>query len=116
MRFKKQFEEFTPDFEVNEADYIVDDSGYESLPDLLARCIRDARPLPEHSVGLVEDVEIGDKFVYDDASDAALFPEDYIDNPQPVQAEDRLSNNISEQAEQVSPAKVEIKKDDSLAN
>lgn len=106
MKYKRQYDLFEADFEVNNGDYIVDTSNYESLEDLLARCVRDMRPVPDHTPGLVEDYEVTDDFILSDKSDKVLFPEDYqIENIQPVdQTVNDCQNNFSEQNEPPSVA------------
>lgn len=94
MIYRKQYDFIVPDFEEVAGDYLVDDTGYESISDLLARCIRDGRPLPDRTPGLVEDFEVGDNFEINEDIDRVLFEEDY---PQAEQPEDRLVTNISEQ-------------------
>lgn len=95
MKYRKQYDDLEPDYEFNEGDYLVDDTGYESIPDLLARCIRDRVPVPTQTPGLVEDYEVDGDLEYTDDLDKALYPEDYIDE-QPVSDANVNQLNISE--------------------
>lgn len=97
MKYKKQYDILEPDFEVNESDYLVDETGYESIEDLLARCMRDRVPLPTQTPGLVEDLEADNDLVYDDRIDQALYPEDY-EQMEPVKDTSDLQTNINEQS------------------
>lgn len=106
MKFKKQYDVLESDTEEFFGDYLVDDSGYESLESLLERCIRDGRALPEHSSGLVDDFEADSDLELSDRVDQVLFPEDYAQVEQPGHGS---LNNINEQpeAEKRSEAKQE---------
>lgn len=101
-RFLKQFDEIPLDFEQNGGDYLVDDRGYESIPDLLARCMRSEMELPTSTPGLVEDIEVGESFNYEKDGDRAFFPEDVQqqESEPAVKPSSDLADNINESEQQ----------------
>lgn len=102
VRFLKQFDEIPLDYEQNGGDYIVDDSGYESIPELLARCMRGEMSLPDSTAGLVEDIEVGENFDYEKNGDRAFFPEDVLQQESEPAAKPSsdLADNINESEQQ----------------
>ena len=102
VRFFKQYDEIPLDYEQNGGDYIVDDTGYESIPDLLQRCMRGEMSLPDSTVGLVEDVEVGEGFNYEKDGDRAFFPEDVQqqESETAVKPSSDLADNINESEQQ----------------
>ena len=101
-RFKRQYDEIPLDFEQNGGDYLVDDRGYESIPELLARCMRGEMQLPEYTAGLVEDIEVGENFNYEKDGDRAFFPEDVQqqESEPAVKPESDLADNINKDEQQ----------------
>ena len=102
VKFLKQYDEIPLDYEQNGGDYIVDDSGYESISELLARCMRGEMSLPDNTAGLVEDVEVGEGFNYEKDGDRAFFPEDVQQQQSEpaLQPSSDLADNINESEQQ----------------
>ena len=101
VKFLKQYDELPLDYEQNGGDYLVDDRGYESIPDLLARCMRGEMSMPDNTPGLVEDLEVGENFDYEKNGDLAFFPEDVQQESEPaIKPTSDLADNINESEQQ----------------